>query len=308
MARHSTMLGVIGLFATVFTGAATAQQTPPAHPSELVLRGGTREVLLDFVVRDKHQREVKDIRPEEVEIFEDGVRQKLKGFQYRTGKEAQPAAAGASHDAAQPLKLDPLREINLVTMVFAGMSPQSRQQAAAMAHDFLRAEPGPNTWIGVFTLNYRLAAVQTYTVDIQLLHKAVDRAATGQYQQFAKENLALIQHLNALENNPKYGKYRPLQPGSAEERVPGLDPIFNPIMADMDRVSVRLLFQQEGRRAIDGLRALIREQKQLPGRKTVLFFSEGLVIPPGSARASGIGDQRSQSRQHHLLHSGCART
>jgi hypothetical protein len=62
MARHGTMLGVIGLFATVFTGAVRPQQT---QPSELVLHGGTREVLLDFVVRDKHQREVKDIRPED---------------------------------------------------------------------------------------------------------------------------------------------------------------------------------------------------------------------------------------------------
>ena len=280
MASHGLMVGFIWLIVTGFPGPATAQHTIPAQPSEVILRGGTREVLLDFVVRDKHQREVKDIRPEEVEIYEDGARQTLKSFQYRSGKEAQPVTTGVRKDTAQAVKLDPLREINLVTMVFAGMSPQSRQQAAAMAHDFLRTEPGPNTWIGVFTLKYNLAAVQTYTTDIEILHKAVDRAASGQYQQFAKENLALIQHLNALESDPKSGKYRPLQPGSAEERVPGLDPIFNPIMADMDRVSVRLLFQQEGSRAIDALRALIREQARFPGRKTVLFFSEGLVIPP----------------------------
>jgi hypothetical protein len=56
----------IWLFVTVFAGAASAQQP---QPSELVLHGGTREVLLDFVVRDKHQREIKDIRPEDVEIF-----------------------------------------------------------------------------------------------------------------------------------------------------------------------------------------------------------------------------------------------
>ena len=162
MARHSTVIGVIGLFVAFFTGAVRPQQT---QPSELVLQGGTREVLLDFVVRDKHQREVKDIRPEEVEIYEDGARQTLKGFQYRTGKEEQPVTPGVRQDNKQTLKLDPLREINLVTMVFAGMSPLSRRQATAMAHDFLQTEPGPNTWIGVFTLNYRLAAIQSYTAE-----------------------------------------------------------------------------------------------------------------------------------------------
>ncbi len=55
------MIIVIWLFVTVFTGAVCAQQTIPAQPSDLVLHDGTREVLLDFVVRDKHQRKVKDI-------------------------------------------------------------------------------------------------------------------------------------------------------------------------------------------------------------------------------------------------------
>ena len=267
------------LFLPVFAGVAAAQQTNPAQPSELVLHSGTQEVLLDFVVRDKHQREVKDIRPEEVEILEDGVRQSLKSFEYRTGREPPPAIAGPGQKTAGPIKLDPLREINLVTLVFAGMSPLSRQQAAAMAHDFLRTEPGPNTWIGVFTLNYRLAAIQPYTADLQLLQKAVDRAATGQYQQFAKENLELVQRINSLQPaNPQ--QFQPLQPGSAEESIRGSNSADNAALAAIARMTLRLLFQQEGARTIDALRSLIREQAQIPGRKTVLFFSEGLVIPP----------------------------
>ena len=149
--RAGPAISIICLLIAVLVGAARAQQANPVQPSGLVLQGGTREVLLDFVVRDKHQREVKDIRPEEVEIFEDGVRQALKSFQYRSGKDAGLVTAGVSRDTGQALKIDPLRTINLVTLVFAGMGPLSRRQAAAMAHDFLRTEPGPNTWMGVFT-------------------------------------------------------------------------------------------------------------------------------------------------------------
>ena len=276
--RAGPAISIICLLIAVLVGAARAQQANPVQPSGLVLQGGTREVLLDFVVRDKHQREVKDIRPEEVEIFEDGVRQALKSFQYRSGKDAGLVTAGVSRDTGQALKIDPLRTINLVTLVFAGMGPLSRRQAAAMAHDFLRTEPGPNTWMGVFTLKYNLAAIQTYTSDLDLLHQAVDRAATGQYQTFAKENLELIQHINSLEGNQQ--QFQPLQPGSAEERLPGPDRFVNPALAAMDRMTLHLLFRQEGSRAMDALRALIREQAQFPGRKTVLFFSEGLVIPP----------------------------
>ncbi len=289
------MISIHWLLIPLLVPAAVAQQPPPTQASELVLHGGTREVMLDFVVRDKHQREVKDIRPEEVEILEDGARQTLKSFQYRTGREAAPSTASVGHDTSQPLKLDPLREINLVTMVFAGMSPLSRQQAAAMAHDFLRTEPGPNTWIGVFTLNYRLAAVQSYTSDLDLLNRAVDRAATGQYQRFAKENLELVQHLNGLQPDSKQylqalpdhqslapdpQQFQPVQPGSAEEFVRGSDTAINATLAAIDGITLRLLFRQEGTRTIDALRSLIREQAQFPGRKTVLVFSEGLVVPP----------------------------
>jgi len=268
------------IWCTALATGLCAQQTTPGQNSGLVLHGGTREVLLDFVVRDKHQREVKDIRPEEVEVFEDGAPQTIKSFQYRTGKDAAPVAAGVSGGKSESVKLDPLREINLVTMVFAGMSPLSRQQAASMAHDFLRTEPGPNTWIGVFTLKNKLAAVQSYTTDIDLLHKAVDRAATGQYQQFAQESLALIQHINALESSGNYVTFQPMQPGSAAEGLPAPDRFLAPVQVAMDQMNLRLLFRQEGGRTIDGLRAVIREQAQFPGRKTVLFFSEGLVIPP----------------------------
>ena len=62
--------------------------------------------------------------------------------------------------------------------------------------------------------------------------------------------------------------------------MPGPDQFLNPVLAAIDRMNLRLLFRQEGTRAIDALRALIRAQAGFPGRKTVLFFSEGLVIPP----------------------------
>ncbi len=269
------------VWCAVLATALYAQTATPVQNSGLVLHSGTREVLLDFVVRDKHQHEVKDVRPEEVEIFEDGAPQTIKSFQYRTGKDVVPVPVRVSGDHSEPVKLDPLREINLVTMVFAGMSAVSRQQAAAMAHDFLRTEPGPNTWIGVFTLKNRLATVQPYTTDVDLLHKAVDRAATGQYQQFAQENLALVQHINALESSGSgYTSFQPIEPGSAAEGLPTPDQFLAPVQLAMDQMNLRLLYRQEGGRAIDGLRTVIREQAQFPGRKTVLFFSEGLVIPP----------------------------
>ncbi len=52
-------------------------------------------------------------------------------------------------------------------------------------------------------------------------------------------------------------------------------------VAAIQQLILKTIFRQEGTRSIDALRTLVREQARLPGRKTVLLFSEGLIVPPG---------------------------
>jgi VWFA-related protein len=266
-----------------------ARQNQPAPQPGLVLHGGTQEVLLDFVVRDKHQKLVKDLRPEDIQIFEDGVPQKLRSFAFRDGRtspNAPSSRAGRSNDA--------LRQINLVTLVFEGMSPLSRRAAAVeRAHDFLKAETGPNTWMAVYSLRYQLSVQQPYTTDLALLQKAVDHAGTGAYQQFAKENLKIVEQMNSLQAYRFAAQvFQPVASGSAEDRGPQNDAALaiaevgtqrpdGTVGAAVEQLLLKTLFRQEGTRSIDALRTLIREQARQPGRKTILLFTEGLVIPPG---------------------------
>jgi VWFA-related protein len=253
-----------------------------AQQSEVTLRGGTDEVLLDFVVRDKHQKLVEDLKPEDLQIFEDGVRQTPRSFVFRSGHTSVAAPAGAGSNALVQSISDPLRQINLVTLVFEAMSPLSRRTAVERAHEFLKAEAGPNTWMAVYSLRYQLSVQQPYTTDIALLQKAVDRAGTGAYEEFAKENLNIIQRINSLQASGKEVRkeFQPFNLGSAEERGPQNDAVLGKVEIPMQQLILKTLFRQEGARSIDALRRLVREQAHLPGRKTILFFSEGLVIPP----------------------------
>ena len=248
-----------------------AQQNP-----EVVFRSSTQEILLDFVARDKRHNAVKDLRPNEIEIYEDGVPQTPKSFRYRDGSE--------THAASTPVDgttFDPLREINIVSIVFESMGPESRSRATRLMQEFLDTEIRANTWIGVFTLSHRLSVIQPYTTDVALLRKAVNRAGTGAYQQFAKENVAIVEKLNGLKVTPaEAAQFQPIRPGSAEERGPQVDRQLAPVLIKMNELTLKTLVQQEGSRSIDALRSLIRQQSRLPGRKTVLYVSEGLVVPP----------------------------
>src|SRR5580698_422517 len=56
-----------------------AQETTPADPG-LTIRQSVQEVLLDVSVRDAHGRIVKNLKPGDLQVFEDGVRQDVKSF------------------------------------------------------------------------------------------------------------------------------------------------------------------------------------------------------------------------------------
>ncbi|HTT23870.1 MAG TPA: hypothetical protein VMG82_33395, partial [Candidatus Sulfotelmatobacter sp.] len=48
--------------------------------AQATFRSSSQEVLIDFVARDKHQKVIKDLKPEEVQIFEDGALQRPTSF------------------------------------------------------------------------------------------------------------------------------------------------------------------------------------------------------------------------------------
>jgi VWFA-related protein len=175
----------IAFLAAIAIVTGTAQQSQPPDNPPTVIRTTTQEVLLDFIARDKHQKLVANLRQEYVEAVEDGVPQTARSFQYRGGREesapkdgAAPAPARAAANPASPL-----RRINLVSLVFEALGAEGRRIAAQAANDFLANEVDQNTYIGVFTLNHRLALLQQYTNDPTLLKRAVDRAMGGAYQQ-----------------------------------------------------------------------------------------------------------------------------
>ena len=75
----------------------TVPAQSPQSP-EPTIRTTTSEVLLDFVVRDKNARIIRDLRPDEIQVFEDGVPQKLRHFEFidghtKTQLSPEPASA-----------------------------------------------------------------------------------------------------------------------------------------------------------------------------------------------------------------------
>jgi VWFA-related protein len=166
---------------------------PPVEPDRAVIHTSTREVLLDLVVRDKHHHTVTDLRPEEVEIYEDGVRQNPRVFRNIQGSdqlEAERDAAGVRTPSG-PVKnapaksgetvhpLNTMRQVNFVSVVFAEIAPLNLEFARRAVQEFLKSDNLPNTYVTIYRLNRTLAVMQAFTTDKDTLAKAVDTATKG---------------------------------------------------------------------------------------------------------------------------------
>jgi VWFA-related protein len=266
----------------------------PAQESNApVIRSTTQEVLLDVVVRDKKERLIPNLKPEDIRVLEDGVPQKVKGFRFTDTESEEPLlaaapATGPKSAAPSDPTLNPLHNLNLVTIVFEQMGPGSRLFAEHAALQFLENEFRSNTYGGVYSLDLRLNALQPYTNNQELLRKAIALATTGNYTEFRKDSENVLNNLGVEISGGR---------GGITVATAGGDPFQSPAAAvsgaqtpDMNSAGqmaiARMVWKQMemvtygvGWRSLDGLLALIQAQTALPGRKTVLLLSEGIVVP-----------------------------
>src|SRR5438270_5610063 len=180
---------VLSLNALVALPAVLGQTTtPPAQAERPLIHTTTREVLVDMVVRDKHHHAVADLRPEEVEIYEDGVRQKIRVFRSIKGGEqleTERNTAGAQKEDESAAKgsnarpLNTLRQVNFVSVVFAEIAPLNLEFARRAVQEFLKSDNLPNTYVTIYRLDRTLQLLQPYTSDKDVLAKSVEVATKG---------------------------------------------------------------------------------------------------------------------------------
>jgi len=77
MNRLFVFLTAFLLSASSLEAQGQSQQDTSGQATPPTVRSTAQEVVLDMVFRDKKGRTIRDIRPEEIHVSEDGVEQKL---------------------------------------------------------------------------------------------------------------------------------------------------------------------------------------------------------------------------------------
>ena len=280
----------------LLSASAGAQDASPRDPG-LTIRQSVQEVLLDVTVRDQKGKLVKNLKPGDLQVFEDGVRQEIRSFKLVLGREpdsnktkgaaAPPPAAASTANTGSPL-----RAVNLICIVFVNLDPYTKQYAVRATQDFLKMQMQPSDWIAVFNLGTQLTVLQPFTTNKDEVMNAANNAFTGTTADFAQVAAAV---LNATPNimsiqvtqsgnsasgvtvtadlNVTGGELNP-------QAVNGADIATGPA-ANAQRGDLAGQRRQfggiEGMREMDQILAMIRQLGTVPGRKSVLLLSPGLA-------------------------------
>ena len=278
---------VLALVAALGPPAPLHPQVPPqTFPTSSEL------VLLDLVVRDKAGRLVTDLRPNEIEVLEDGRSCAVRSFRLvRAGTDpgnpraAQAAPAGVEI-SGETTATSPPRE-GMLLLVFDRLAPVSAALARSAAVDFVRRPFPAGTWAAVVEIRDSMRLVGGLTQDLSHVPAAIELATsrTGSVEPAKSGDQA---------NATREAMTAALVATNSSVGVDGIDPVAaarirapkGPAELKQIEVEARILTevdslnrQRLGSNALYALQALASAFTGIEGRKTVLLFSEGLPVP-----------------------------
>jgi VWFA-related protein len=283
----------------LFRAEARPRAVPQAKPPEF--RADTAVVMLDVIARDRKGRPVVDLRPDELQVSENGQRCEIRSFAFveseRRLELAEPPGPStvAPPPASEAATGAPL---NLVSLVFDRLGLEDNRLAAKAARAFVEDGIAHRTRVAVFKIGTRLTLLQKFTSEKQLLLRAIEEATAG--RDFRDRSLTAdarrAEH-EALVASSSSAGVGPLESGDASKptgervtggrsRQPGQDleeagpeAKTREWIANALRMADTLQRQLDGQLSLYPLLALVKAQQAWPGRKTLVFFSPGLQVP-----------------------------
>jgi len=279
--------GILSLLVAATTAVVSvlAQDATPAPPQPTI-RVTATEVALDLVVRDKKGRQVKNVKPGDMEIYEDGVKQQVLSFRMVAGREQEKGKPGKAAPPTPTQTSLPLRELNTICIVFHNIDPVTRPHAEQIVKEFIKSNLPPESYIGIFNLNEKLVPIHEFTKNRDEL---LASPLNGQGLDFNKASVALLTASPSITTiTVQAGKANPT--GGATVDVTGGE-IANTVIvgADVsngaganrlrgDQVREAADFKNiTGLHETDRINTLINQIGTLPGRKTILLVSTGLA-------------------------------
>jgi VWFA-related protein len=242
---------------------AQPQPSPDAQPqqpaSDELVRININLVQVDAVITDKSGKAITDLKPEEVEIFEDGRKQKITNFSYNTAQtetaKAENTSASVNKNAppVPPSRLKPEDVRRTIALVVddLGLSFQSTHYVRQALKKFVDEQMQPGDLVAIIRTSGGIGALQQFTSDKRQLYAAIERV------KFSLGRAGI-------------SAFAPIEPpteGDYGAEIDAANEELNQFRDDLYSVGT-----------LGAVTYVVRGLRDLPGRKSVLLISDGFRI------------------------------
>src|SRR5437868_10620763 len=191
------LLGPLSLAAWIVLSGGISRAQDAPKDTAVTIRSTVQEVVLEVVVRDARGRVLKNLKPADLEVFEDGARQEIRSFKLVQGHDVATKGKPAANQPTAAVAANPLKAVNLICIVFANLDPFNRKYAVDAVREFMKSQIDPDTWVSVFNLDSTLTPLLQFTTNRNEVIQAANNAFTGTGVDFAQVATAV---LNASPN------------------------------------------------------------------------------------------------------------
>lgn len=274
----SIMVVLILLLSAQYASAQEKKDPQKSQDDDEVVRVKSNLVNIDVMVKDKKGKYISDLRAEDFTIFENGVQQKVEFFDAplaRTDRKDKPGGAVQVESAASETA-----PRNFVSLVLDSQTTDitNLKQVREGTIKYVREQITEADAVALFSVTSGLQLLQPFTQDKTKLISALENigvsAASKNFEQqdMAANLSSLRDELQGLPS-PDTPITSPTGGSAAARRL-----IVISVIQQFIRLRAALSLQQS-RPILAALAAICEGLRPIPGKKTLVLFSQGFVTP-----------------------------
>jgi VWFA-related protein len=296
-------VAVLAVVSAVLPAGSSAQTRAAPQPTPPAYESATTAILVDVVVRDRQGRPVTDLTAQDFEISEDGQRQQVGSFtRVARGagigvniaiREPSPTTVVSppSAEAETPVEID--RTPSVTALVFDALSADALGMCKRAALSYLPMSGASDARVAVFSVDPSIRVLQAYTDNPALVRQAVSHviaAGTSVREQTAEPLAQLREQRETLDRLSQSAQSAQTTgggqglagAGSGAGNIGQLEMERRLVMGQIRMLQAfdTLDRDQRGFGTTNALFSVLQSLVEMPGRKTVVYFSEGLPASP----------------------------
>ena len=253
---------------------SSSTQKPPEGD---VVRITTNLVQVDAVITDKNGKVITDLKPEELQLFEDNRSRRITHFSYidTTTASSPTATAGDTRMPGVPpdrLRPEDVKRTIALVVDDLGLSFQSTNYVRRALKQFVDQQMQPGDLVAIVRTSGGSGALQQFTADKRQLYSAID-------------------HIKWYAmGRTEVGAFEPPTPGRFGAEVDDKSKELDEFRDDVFSVGT-----------LGAISYVVKGLSDLPGRKSILLISDGFKIVDREPLSGTSRNDRTWQRLQRLI-------